>query len=111
MILPENAEFDYESEMTHPCEKIFKKLPRNQQVDIKEKISNICKNPFEGYKFQDSCMKGLLHDHVGSRSSNVLVVWSIDEPNKRIFIEAVGSHNNVQDLQNRRKRIGYGFAT
>lgn len=108
--LSKSAISSFEAVMTKPCEKLFKKLPRNLQEGIKAKISEICKNPKVGYPFQDASMKGLLHDHVGSHSSNVLVVWSVDENEKLVVVEGVGSHNKMEDLQSRRKRLGYGYS-
>ena len=93
--------------MTKPCEKLFKKLPRNVQLSIKQKVANICKDPKVGYKFQDSSMRDLLHDHIGSHASNVLVVWSVDEAKKLVVLEGVGSHHMMEKLQSQRKRLGY----
>jgi mRNA-degrading endonuclease RelE of RelBE toxin-antitoxin system len=97
--------------MTKPCEKIFKKLPRNQQVDIKAKISEICGDPFKiGYKLLDASMAGFRHVHVGNDTSNVLVVWSVDDGQKIVWIESVGSHHNMEELQNKRKRSECGYS-
>lgn len=95
--------------MTKPCEKLFDKLPRNQQIAIKEKVALICKDPNIGYKLKDVSMQGLRHDHIGSNASNVLVVWSVDEKKNLVIVEGVGSHHMMENLQNQRKRIGYGF--
>jgi mRNA-degrading endonuclease RelE of RelBE toxin-antitoxin system len=107
--LPESAVSNYEAVMTKACEKLFKKLPRNQQVWIKEKVAEICKQPRIGLKFQDASMSGLLHDHVGSHSSNLLVVWSVKELEKLVVIEGVGPHSMVDDMQRRRKTFGIGL--
>lgn len=103
--MPESVASDFQAVMTRPCEKLFKKLPRNQQEDIKAKIAEICTNPFGGYKFQDASMVGLLHDHIGSRHSNVLVVWSVDEAKKLVVVEGVGAHSVVDDIQRYRKTV------
>jgi mRNA-degrading endonuclease RelE of RelBE toxin-antitoxin system len=110
MILPESATSNYISLMTHACEKIFKKLPRNQQEDIKAKISEVCANPYSvGHKLLDASMVGFRHDHAGNIKNNVLVVWSIEEEKKTVWIESVGSHKNMENLQSQRTRMGYGI--
>lgn len=105
--MPENADSLYEAVMTKACEKLFKKLPRNQQEWIRDRVREICKHPKQGEKFEDEFMKGLLHTHAGSRVSNVLVIWSVQEkPKKQVIIEGVGSHRMLADMQRRRRAFG-----
>lgn len=91
-MLSESADSLYEAVMTKACEKLFQKLPRNQQEWIRDRVREICRCPSQGETFHDEFMKGLLHTHAGSRVSNVLVIWSIKEkPKKLVVIEGVGS--------------------
>jgi len=55
-------------------------------------------------------MKGLLHTHVGSKVSNLLIVWSVKEnPEKLVVVEGVGPHRMLDDMQRRRKTFGVGL--
>jgi mRNA-degrading endonuclease RelE of RelBE toxin-antitoxin system len=89
--------------MTRACEKLFKKLPRNQQEAIKNRILEICKEPFCGDKFRDASMQGLLHTHARGSASDLLVIWSVqDNPEKQIVVEGVGHHKMLDKMQLRR---------
>ena len=89
--------------MTKPCEKLFKKLPRNQQEWVRKRIHEICKKPSNGDKFRDPSMKGLLHTHARGSASNLLLVWSTQKnPEKLVVVEAVGSHKKLDSMQLRR---------
>jgi mRNA-degrading endonuclease RelE of RelBE toxin-antitoxin system len=108
--LPESADSDYEVEMTDTCERMFRKLTRGEQEAIDGKISEIRKDPSCGDYFNGSELKGVLHTHVLGRSSDCLVAWSKQEnPRKKIIVEAVGSHDNIERLKRLRRKYKISF--
>ncbi len=103
MMSPESVVSAYNAVMTKACEKLFKKLPRNEQESIKNRVLEICRDPFCGDKFHDPSLKGLLHTHARGSSSNLMVIWSVqEEPEKRVILEGVGSHKMLDKIQLRR---------
>ena len=102
--MPESADSDYEVEMTNTCEDMLKKLNRREQEAIDKKILEIQKDPSCGDYFSGVELKGVLHTHVLGRSSDCLVAWSKQEkPKKKITIESVGSHDNIERLKRLRR--------
>lgn len=102
--MPESVDSDYEVEMTDTCGDMFKKLSRREQEAIDKKILEIQKDPSCGDYFDGVELKGVLHTHVLGRSSDCLVAWSKQEkPKKKIIIESVGSHDNIERLKRLRR--------
>lgn len=103
--LPESADSKYKAVMTKACEKLLKKLPRNQQEWVHKRILEIEREPASGDKFRDPALKGLLHTHARGSASNVLVVWSTQQsPKCTVIIEGVGPHKILDWLIRRRKK-------
>ena len=95
---------DYEVEMTRVCEGMFKKLNRREQEAVDKKILEIQKDPSCGDYFNGAELKGVLHTHVLGRSSDCVVAWSKQEkPKRKITIESVGSHDNIERLKRLRR--------
>lgn len=93
--------------MTQTCEDFFKNLTRREQEGTHKKIQEIRKDPSCGDYFSDPELKGLLHTHVFGRSSDHIVAWSKQEkPTKKIIIESVGSHDNIERLKRLRRTFG-----
>ena len=105
--MPESADSNYEVEMTNTCEDFFKKLSRREQEATHKKILEIQKDPSCGDYFSAPELRGVLHTHVFGRSSDCIVAWSKQEkPTKKIIIESVGSHDNIERLKRLRREFG-----
>lgn len=104
MKLPENADSEnkYEVEMTKACEKLFKKLTKREQKAVDERISDIQMNPSQGDYLHDKDLKGLLHTHARGKSSNLIIIWSVEKKFKKIIVEAVGPHKIIEWLTRRK---------
>ena len=106
--MPESADSDYEVEMTDTCAEFFKKLPHKEQEATDKKIAEVKKDPSCGDYFSEPELKGVLHTHVFGRSSDSVVAWSKQEkPKKKIIIESVGSHDNIDRLKRLRRKYGF----
>jgi hypothetical protein len=104
--LRESADLDYDVEITDVCGDFFKTLTHREQEAIDKKIAEIKLDPSCGDYFTEPELRGVLHTHVLGNSSNCVVAWSKQEkPKRKIIIEAVGSHDNIDKLKRlRRKR-------
>ena len=97
----------YEVEMTDACTGMFKKLSRREQEAVDKRISEIQKDPSCGDHFSGVELKGVLHTHALGRSNDCVVAWSKQEkPKKKIIIESVGSHDNIEWLKRVRRNYG-----
>ncbi len=104
--LRESAGSDYEVEMTDACEAFFRKLTRREQEGVDRKIAEIKKDPSCGDYFSAPELRGVLHTHVFGSSSDCVVAWSKQErPERKIIIEAVGSHDNIDKLKRLRRKF------
>jgi mRNA-degrading endonuclease RelE of RelBE toxin-antitoxin system len=104
--LPESADSEYDVEMTRTCEDMFKKLSSRERDAIHKRILELKKDPSCGDYFDGPELKGVLHSHVLGRSSDCLIAWSKQEkPKRKIIIEAVGSHDNIERLKRLRRNF------